>query len=226
MLLGCDISHHNGNLKKINFDFCIAKATQGTHFTDTQFKQNMSVLNTYYPTIKKGAYHYVTTANGIVQAGHFIDTLSANNCIGNTLIALDFEGEALCKKGQDALFDMINKIKMETGVTPLIYMSESTLKRFDWRGFTDCGLWIAKYKNKEGIIKDYRKVHPFTYPTAFSLDNQHEYIYPASKGLWPFIAIRQFTSEGYLGITDGKGPIDLDVAYMSKEAWDKYAKSE
>jgi hypothetical protein len=90
-----------------------------------------------------------------------------------------------------------------TGVRPLIYMSQSVTNRCNWSEVAkNYGLWVAQYvvESRNGYKQDY--AHGVT-------------------GAWAGPAIFQYTSGGYL--TGWNNRLDLNVAYMTKEAWNKYA---
>ena len=68
-----------------------------------------------------------------------------------------------------------------------------------------CGLWLAQY------VVDSRR--------GYKQDYSH-----GATGAWDFPAIWQYTSGGYLGGWNDR--LDLNVAYMSREAWAAYAKGD
>ena len=106
-------------------------------------------------------------------------------------------------------YTFLNRVYELTGVRPLIYMSKSVARMYDWRVISkDFGLWCAQYPNNLPV-KNF-VVCPWT----------------DSKGTGAFdtIAIHQYTSKGIL---EGcKNYLDLDKAFMSIEAWDKYERQK
>lgn len=208
MMRGIDISHWQDgiNLAVVPCDFVILKATQGTRFVDPCFHK-------FYTRAKAagkklGVYHYYSSGEPEEQAEHFLKTV--RGCIGEAILVLDWEtdqnpsfrkGPALPKRFLDYIYE-------KTGVRPLIYMSKSVCREYDWTGVvsSNYGLWMAQYANKK--------------PTGYQ-----DKPWTDSKGLGAFknYAIHQYTSNGRL---DGyNGSLDLDVAYMTPEAWDKYARA-
>ena len=96
-------------------------------------------------------------------------------------------------------------MKDRAGVTPLIYMSKSVCRQFDWKDTAELyPLWVAQYRNKN--ITGWQK-EPWTDAKGY--------------GAWSKPAIFQYTSTGRL---EGyRGNLDLDIAYISKGTWNNYA---
>lgn len=204
---GIDIYHgQNGiDLSKVPCDFVIMKATQGTKFVDP-------CCDKFYQTAKKlgkklGVYHYYGGGEPIAEADHFVNTVKGY--IGEAILVLDWEqyqnakyplGAAVAKPFLDRVYEL-------TGVKPLIYMSKSVCRGWDWNSVVDgdYGLWVAQYANK----------NPTGYKDKPWTDNKG---YGAFNGA----VIHQYASTGRLNGYNGN--LDLDIAYMDAAAWDKYAK--
>jgi GH25 family lysozyme M1 (1,4-beta-N-acetylmuramidase) len=202
---GIDISHWQDgiDLTGVPCDFVIIKATQGTSFVDEccdKFYQEAKKLGK-----KLGVYHFADgKSTGKQEADHFIKNVKGY--IGEAILVLDWEADAL-KKGTAYAKEFLDRVFEKTGVRPLIYMSKSVCREYDWTDVVNgnYGLWMAQYANKE--ITGYQD-KPWT----------------DGKGMGAFkkCAIHQFTSSGRLG--NYSGNLDLDIAYMTAKAWDKYAK--
>ena len=122
------------------------------------------------------------------------------------MLVLDYEGRCGGKLGGSAgALEFLNYVYEHTGVKPLIYMNKYYLRKYDWSEVAkrDYGLWLADYIDTEVTLND--KVQK-------------------SKNIkpWPVQAIRQYTSNGF--IKNYGGYVDLNKAYMSKDAWRKYAE--
>lgn len=210
-LNGIDISHHQGDagmnisiFEKMEFDFAIMKATDGTRFVD-------SWCDKYYQSAKKrgkllGVYHYANGTDVNKEVDYFIT--NCKNYIGEAIIVLDWE------KDYNQSFNNPNWAKQwldtmynRTGVRPIIYMSDSVTEQYDWTEVAkNYGLWIAQYPDNN-VVNGYLK-EPWR-------DND-------GQGAFSITAIHQYTSNGR--ISPWAGNLDLDIAYMTKEAWEKYAK--
>lgn len=202
---GIDISHWQDgiNLNVIPCDFIIVKATQGTKFVDP-------CCNKFYQAAKRagkklGVYHFADgKSSGTAEADHFIQNVKG--CIGEAILVLDWEADAL-KKGVSYAKEFLDRVFEVTGVRPLIYMSKSVCREYDWSSVVaaNYGLWMAQYANKE---RTGYKAEPWT----------------DKKGMGAFksCAIFQYSPAGSLPGYNGN--LDLDIAYMTPAAWDRYAK--
>lgn len=199
MLKGIDISHHQRgiDLGAIDTDFVIIKATEGNGYTD-------ELCDTFYQEAKSlgkklGVYHFARPDLGNTaeaEADWFIkETLGYHK---EAMLILDWESGDLSNIAWAKAW--LDRVYQQTGVKPLIYMSESPAKSYDWSSVAnaDYGVWVAKYGVNNG--------EPNT---------------PPSINYWSFIALWQYTSKGRL---QGYGSdLDLNYFYGDGTAWDKYA---
>lgn len=202
---GIDISHWQDgiDLNVVPCDFVIIKATQGTSFVD-------KCCDRFYQTAKLagkklGVYHFADgKSSGREEADHFVKNVKGY--IGEAILVLDWEADAL-KRGVDYAKEFLDRVYAVAGVKPLIYMSKSVCREYDWTDVVaaDYGLWMAQYgsNRKTGYVEN-----PWT----------------DSKGMGAFkcIAIQQYSSNGCLGGYESN--LDLDMAFMTSAAWDRYAK--
>ena len=193
------------DLTKVKVDGVIIKATQGTTYVNP-------CCNKHYAQAKqagilRGLYHYASGVGAAAEADAFVRNIQGY--IGDALLALDWEGAqnaAFGKNDVQYCKTFLDRVYAITGVRPLIYMSKSVCRAHDWSSVAkDYGLWVAQYASMD--------------PTGFQAnpwtDNK-------GYGAWKYPAIYQYSSRGRL---DGySGNLDLDLAYMTKTAWGKYAK--
>lgn len=215
MLIGVDVSHHNGAVLDLlaghHIDFVIAKATEGITFKDSKFDGNMQSAKLF--NLLKGAYHYVNTEpqymnefRAYQEAKHFVSYVRP---YGDCLLALDFEEKhMLSQQGVNYLGGVAQFVKDMTGTPPLIYASESVIKQFDFTPCikVGCGLWAAKWKKNvcpeiEHLSKD-------------------DYV-SASAKQFGVVAIQQISSKAKIGGVEYN--LDVDIANMNMTAWHKYA---
>ena len=207
MLHGIDISHWQKgiDLNAIDYDFVIIKATQGYKHIDECFRE---FADTSLKRGKKiGLYHYFdSTAMPETQAVFFVNTIK--DYLGRAILVLDWERDEnlYFKQGQEIAIRFLNKVYELTGIRPLIYMSKTVTRSYKWDKVVkgNFGLWVAQYKNKKKV-SGYLN-NPWT-------DNK-------GIGIFPFVAIFQYTSTGLLKGYNGN--LDCNIAYMSRKAWDKY----
>ena len=198
---GIDISHWQDGINVANLngiDFCICKATEGTRFVDV--KCDSYIQECINNNILWGFYHFAREGEPEEEAQHFYD--SCVNYFGNGIPILDYETKndnnvEWCER-------FINKIHELSGIWCLIYISASRCAEYENSWIPQkCGLWVAGY--------------PKTI-TNWTNEEMPYNIYP-----FDIAAIWQFTDT--LKIAGYEGNLDGDIAYMSKDAWMKYANS-
>lgn len=204
-LIGVDVSHWNTYKEKnkshymplSSIDFMIAKATQGIGHKDSKFDDFMNIACA--KGLLRGAYHFVSMTEPYEQALNFVSTVRP---YGDCLLALDFEdSDGAMKVSQDTinnyLYPLAKYVKLMTGTPPLIYASKYVFDSYDFSGIRklDCGVWVAKWDR----VTDK----------------------PTVKNWGSLIAIKQYTDKG--SIDELVGNTDLNVAYMTKDVWKKYA---
>lgn len=204
-MVGIDISHWNRTIEVDNYDidFVICKATEGATYRDKCFDDFMMRAINCGKLV--GAYHFMsTTSSPVAQANNFINRIRPY--LGESILVLDYEGRCGEKlDGSIGALEFLNYVYEKTGVKPLIYMNKYYLRKYDWSKVAkgDYGLWLADYIDAEVTLND--KV-------------------VKSKNIkpWSVQAIRQYTSNGF--IKNYSGYVDLNKAYMTREAWYKYAE--
>lgn len=196
---GIDISNWQAgiDLSKVPADFIIMKATQGTTYVspdcDRQYQQARKLGRL------RGVYHYVSGGNAVGEADFFVNNIKGY--IGEAILVLDWESEQNSAWGNEAYLEQVaRRVIGRTGVKPIIYVMQSRLAQTKpVADKLDCGLWVAQYANNK--------------PTGYQS-------HPWNEGAYG-CAIRQYTSAGCLPGYDGT--LDLNIAYMDRNAWMKYA---
>lgn len=205
MLKGIDISNWQKglDLSQIECDFVIVKATEGKSIVDKS-------CDRFFQQAKKlgkciGFYHFARPEynDPYTEARFFYN--NTKNYFREAIPILDWESVGKWNVvWAKAWLDEIYKL---TGVRPIIYMSASVTRQYNWTDVVagNYGLWVAKYK-----------------------DNQVDYNYDMNNAgskpkikWWKFYAMWQWTSTGRLN--GYLGNLDCDVFYGSVEAWNKYA---
>lgn len=198
---GIDISNWQSGLQpsKLDIDFCICKATEGTYFTDKYC--DSFVQDCIKHKIPFGFYHFAGSSNAKKEAEFFIR--ECEGYFNKGIPVLDYEVDKSNNVAWCETF--LETVHAKTGVWPILYISASRCPEYVDSWIPEkCGLWIAGY--------------PYTM-SEWTYD-----VMPYDVTPWDFAAIWQFTSQliipGYVGKLDG------DIAYMDKSAWNKYAKSD
>lgn len=197
---GIDVSSWQAgiDLGKVPADFVIVKTTQGNWYVSPNADQQ-------YQSAKRagrllGIYHYVDGRGGAAGEVDFF-IRNCKNYVHEALIAVDWEAEDNAQWGNEAyLEEVVRLIKQKTGVTPLIYSMQSRYAQV--KAVADrqnAGMWIAQYG---------------------SMDATGYQAHPWNEGAYG-CAIRQYSSNGRL--PGYGGALDLNIAYMDKAAWKRYA---
>lgn len=197
---GIDIaSYQRGiNLHDIDCDFVIVKATQGISYNNPYFTD--MVNGTTDSNKLLGVYHYINGAGSEKEMQHFYEIIKPY--VNTAIICLDWEQvQNSAWQNLSYLELCVEKIIELTGVKPLIYASKSG---YPWNLCKkyDCGTWVAQYADDT--------------PTSFQRTPWNEGAYNCT--------IRQYSSHGL--INGWNGYLDINKAYMTKEAWHKYATSD
>lgn len=206
-LYGPDVSSFQAGIDftKLAGDFGIVKATQGLTYVNPYWEKQIRSLEESGKLL--GLYHYAGGNDAAKEAEFFVRVVKGY--IKKAVLVLDWESYqnkafnknmvAWCKAWLDRVYEL-------TGVRPLIYMSQSVTNSYNWSSIaSDYGLWVAAYGSNAAA--GYRETYGY-----------------GRTGAWKYPAIFQYTSNGKLAGWDGR--LDLNIAYMTKEAWGKYADPE
>ena len=214
MLRGLDVSHWNNYnsiapiVRDARCDFLIAKMSEGGSYTDPLLTSWQILAREEHKLF--GVYHFLKEdVDFQIQWNHLYSCIKNLNASG-ILVAIDWEASDLSLRGFNILVDLVNACLNTFGKAPLVYMSASTLDRFHesaemeskWNTIiTNCGLWLAKWTVSETCFDGMTDIATFPHPGV--------------------CAIRQVSSRFCY---EGKHfALDSDIAYMTKDAWKKYA---
>jgi len=208
-LNGIDVASYQSTIdpsKLTTTDFVIVKFTQGTHYLNPYADRQYSGAKKAGKLL--GAYHYAEGGDAKAEAQYFVKALG--NRVGECVLALDWEGNQNKKfsTGQDVAWCLawLNEVYRLTGSRPLIYMSKSVCRKYDWSAVAgQYPLWCAQYGSNNAT--DYQTA-PWTDGNGF--------------GAWKTDTIRQYSSRGH--ITGYGGNIDLNKAFLTAEQWRAMAR--
>ena len=148
---GVDVSAYQGRIdwKKLSeqdIQFAYIKATEGSGFVDEYFQENYK--NAQETNLKIGAYHFFSyDSDGEAQANNFINNVEKIDNMLPPVIDVEFYGDYKKnnpdkEKTQEQLKILINKIKENYEVTPIIYATNKSYKLYIANNFEDCEIWI------------------------------------------------------------------------------------
>lgn len=204
MLKGVDLSHWQSTFDNFNdIDFAIIKATEGVGYVDP-------ACDTLYQRAKRagkllGVYHYARPNLGnsaVSEANWFVNNIKGY--LNEAILVLDWEEGDLGNVAWAKAF--LDRVKELTGIKPIIYMSASPMRSYNWKPVVDAdyGLWVANYGSNNGQPQE-------------SVFNNYPLKY------WSFYALWQYTSRGR--VSGYNGDVDMNLFSGDVEAWRKYANS-
>lgn len=201
---GIDISNWQAGINlqqaaECGIDFCICKATESDYFVDAHY--NNFIEQCKHNDLLWGFYHFAGHNDPIREAEFFYD--NCKEYFNKGIPVLDYEIDN--PNNAQWCESFISRLHELTGIWAMIYISAYRIKEYSNSWIPDkCGLWIAGYP----------------YP-ATSFDQQDM---PYNIGKWKFAALWQFTSSLHLDCWNGN--LDGNFAYMTADAWNKYASSD
>lgn len=194
-LLGIDISNYQSvEAVDIAPDFVIIKATEGTGYVSPTCDAQYQRAKALGKLL--GVYHFARPdLNGPeAEAEYFIE--NCRGYIGEAILVCDYE---VAPYSDDWAYRFAKRVaELTDGVWPLSYMSASKVNDYDWsKTCKKCGLWIAGYPDERASWD----IPDFPYSTDEWTDG---------CAIWQY--------------TDSFGQLDRDIAYMTAEAWAKFAR--
>ena len=204
---GIDISEHQKylNLSMVACDFVIVKATEGKTYSDPYFFQHIENAKRLGKLL--GFYHFARPENNNPHDEVLNFLNSVRGYIGEGIPFLDWESSG--KYDTTWAKQWLDEFYSITGVKPVIYMSESVTKTYDWsRVAPTYPLWIARYRD---------------YNIDYNYDMSNAGKTPVPK-YWDTYIMWQWTSSGRL---DGYGAnLDCNLFYGEKAEWLKLCEKE
>ena len=204
---GIDISIYQKNidLSKIACDFVIVKATEGKTYTDPYFLNHIENARNLGKLL--GFYHFARPENNTPHEEVLNFLASVTSYLGEGIPFLDWESSG--KNNLSWAKEWLDEFYQLTGIRPLIYMSESVTKTYDWSKIApEYKLWVAKYR-------DYEIDYNYDMTRAGN---------PPKVGYWDSYVMWQWTSSGRL---DGyPNNLDCNQFYGTREDWIKLTERD
>jgi GH25 family lysozyme M1 (1,4-beta-N-acetylmuramidase) len=204
---GIDISEHqrNINLSLVQCDFVIVKATEGKTYTDPQFLKHIESARNLGKLL--GFYHFARPENNTPHEEVLNFLASVTPYLGEGIPFLDWESNG--KNNTSWAKEWLDEFYQLTGIRPIIYMSESVTKTYDWSKVApEYKLWVAKYR-------DYEIDYNYDMTRAGN---------PPKVGYWSSYVMWQWTSSGRI---DGyPNNLDCNQFYGTREDWIKLTERD
>lgn len=119
----------------------IVKATEGETYVNPKAVHQYELAKSLGKLV--GTYHYASGGDPRKEAQFFLDNV--RNWVGEAVLAIDWEKYRNSAFGRtDWVRAFVDEVHSETGVWPLVYVSESAIPQVA-NCSADCGLWVAKY---------------------------------------------------------------------------------
>lgn len=209
VMYGIDVSHNQPEniCRRVALDFAFVKVSGNPNSGGMKW----NYVNPYWKTQARdayertgcvGLYHFTFGLESAEQEADFL-VEQMREYVGKAVPVIDYEGPAL-KRGREWLRAFIRRMKMQTGVNPMVYASSSVIveqRLSELCREYNCGIWSANYTKGNELINGY--------------DTSGCRMNYAGSAAW------QFTSHGRL---EGYGKdLDLDVFFGDKSQWLAYA---
>lgn len=209
LLNGIDIASHQAGIDVagVSADFVFVKATQGTWYKNQLPSKGYDYAAWADKILASGKllgfYHYAEGGDPVKEAEYFYDAIKAYK--GRAVVALDWEEQEnklfgtgfdvqWCKRFLDRIAELME-------AKPLIYMSKSTTRMYDWGSVaTSYPLWVAQYASNN--TTGYQS-NPWTDSYSF--------------GAWAKPLVFQYSATGR--VSGYEGDLDLDLFYGSRNSW-------
>lgn len=203
---GFDVAVYQKNLDITNTPggFVFVKATQGTWY------QSPTFVSQYKAAVDSGKlvgiYHYSEGSDYVKEVDFYLSVVGDR--LGNAVLALDEEGTSNPIFGTSKMVSYVTnwmrEVYKRTGIKPILYMSKSVFRSYDWSALKNEGykIWVAQYASND--TTGYQS-EPWT----------------DDKGWGAFdisdVAIYQYSSKGRIGNYNAN--LDLDKAFVDKDEW-------
>lgn len=196
MILGADISHHQGNpnfnlVKASGIQFVILKATEGVNYVDPCFHTNAN--NALAVGLKVGAYHFLRATPIDQQCNDFIAAIKQHNI--NWYVAIDVENPSTTNTEVSALG--------KTEITNRILYFANRLRAAGYKNILCYSNhpWFTNYIDLAKVKADGIRIWYARYSNA----NPGNTDYSSICDIW------QYASDGNVqGIS---GNVDMNVCY-------------
>jgi lysozyme len=189
---GIDVSHTQGEIdwSKVaatGVSFVFIKASEGDDWQDPLFEKNWSGAKE--AGLLRGAYHFFRPDDaGATQAANFLASVSLVSGDLPPVLDVEVSGSVASEQIVTEVRAWLEKVKSESGLTPILYTDPTFWRSLDTSAFSDYPLWIADYDVDRPTVPDG----------------------------WPAWTFWQHSSTG--SVSGVEGSVDLDVFNGSTQA--------
>ena len=182
----------------VDADAAIVKITEGGGYVNPSWR---SQIDWARQTGKAcGGYHYADGGNVTAEVNHYLNQF--NGHVGQCVLALDWESNGNAAWGNgDWVRQWVNQVYSRTKVWPIVYVQDSATYQIPSDVRAHCMLWKAQYASMNATGWQ---------STPWNAGSRGE-------------GMVQYASTGYL---NGVGPLDLNLFFGERDAWQKIANGD
>jgi len=148
---GVDVSSYQGvidwtSLAEQGISFAFIKSTEGSSLVDSQFEYNWQAAQ--QADLRVGAYHFFSfDSPGETQAANFIRTVPVTDGMLPPVVDLEYYGEHIqnppsAEHTRALLDELLALLESHYGMSPLIYVNESTYRQILAGNYQKNDIWI------------------------------------------------------------------------------------
>lgn len=182
----------------VDADAAIVKITEGSGYANPSWRSQIEWARQTGKAC--GGYHYADGGNVTAEVNHYLNQF--NGHVGQCVLALDWESNGNAAWGNgDWVRQWVNQVYSRTKVWPIVYVQDSATYQIPSDVRAHCMLWKAQYASMNATGWQ---------STPWNAGSRGE-------------GMVQYASTGYL---NGVGPLDLNLFFGERDAWQKIANGD
>lgn len=182
----------------VDADAAIVKITEGGGYVNPSWRSQTDWARQTGKAC--GGYHYADGGNVTAEVNHYLNQFSGY--VGQCVLALDWESNGNAAWGNgDWVRQWVNQVYSRTKVWPIVYVQDSAVYQIPSDVRAHCMLWKAQYASMNATGWQ---------STPWNAGSKGE-------------GMVQYASTGYL---NGVGPLDLNLFFGERDAWQKIANGD
>lgn len=182
----------------VDADAAIVKITEGGGYVNPSWRSQTDWARQTGKAC--GGYHYADGGNVTAEVNHYLNQF--DGYVGQCVLALDWESNGNAAWGNgDWVRQWVNQVYSRTKVWPIVYVQDSAVYQIPSDVRAHCMLWKAQYASMNATGWQ---------STPWNAGSKGE-------------GMVQYASTGYL---NGVGPLDLNLFFGERDAWQKIAAGD
>lgn len=182
----------------VDADAAVVKITEGVGYMNPHWRSQIDWARSTGKAC--GGYHYADGGSAMAEADRFVSVFGSY--VGQCVLALDWEGGGNAAWGNGAWAQaFVQRVYDRTKVWPIVYVQASAVNQITAYTRQHCMLWKAQYASMNATGWQ---------STPWNAGSHGE-------------GMVQYSSTGYL---NGIGPLDLNLFFGERDAWQKIANGD